>query len=48
MDAEACVQEMRSTVHNETRLTMSAGIAPNKVGLARSFPLAQELMTGRC
>ena len=31
IDAETCVQEMRVAVHNETQLTVSAGIAPNKV-----------------
>lgn len=31
MTAADCVQEMRSTVHKETGLTVSAGIAPNKV-----------------
>ena len=31
IDAEECVREMRETVHRETRLTVSAGIAPNKV-----------------
>jgi len=29
--AEECVQEMRGTVFEETKLTVSAGIAPNKV-----------------
>ena len=31
IDAETCVQEMRAAVHSETQLTVSAGIAPNKV-----------------
>ncbi|KAL4078385.1 hypothetical protein V8B97DRAFT_1937068 [Scleroderma yunnanense] len=31
MDAEACVREMRTTVYNETQLTVSAGVAPNKM-----------------
>ncbi|KAI0949222.1 hypothetical protein AcW1_008900 [Taiwanofungus camphoratus] len=31
LTAEECVQEMRETVHKETRLTVSAGIAPNKM-----------------
>ncbi|KAF8844303.1 DNA/RNA polymerase [Paxillus ammoniavirescens] len=31
MDADTCVQEMRATVHKETQLTVSAGIAPNKM-----------------
>ena len=31
IDAEACVREMRETVCRETKLTVSAGIAPNKV-----------------
>lgn len=31
IDAETCVQEMRAAVHRETQLTVSAGIAPNKV-----------------
>lgn len=31
IDAETCVQEMRTAVHSETQLTVSAGIAPNKV-----------------
>lgn len=31
MTAEECVKEMRETVFRETKLTVSAGIAPNKV-----------------
>lgn len=31
IDAETCVQDMRAVVHSETMLTVSAGIAPNKV-----------------
>ncbi|KZT66386.1 DNA/RNA polymerase [Daedalea quercina L-15889] len=31
IDAEECVREMRETVHRETKLTVSAGIAPNKM-----------------
>ncbi|KAH9839306.1 DNA/RNA polymerase [Rhodofomes roseus] len=31
LDEEECVQEMRETVHRETNLTVSAGIAPNKM-----------------
>jgi DNA polymerase kappa len=31
LTAEACVQEMRKAVHAETQLSVSAGIAPNKV-----------------
>ncbi|KAH9935682.1 uncharacterized protein B0H18DRAFT_976825 [Fomitopsis serialis] len=31
VDAEECVREMRETVHRETQLTVSAGIAPNKM-----------------
>jgi nucleotidyltransferase/DNA polymerase involved in DNA repair len=32
--AEECVKEMRETVFRETKLTVSAGIAPNKVSYA--------------
>ena len=35
LSAEDCVQEMRRVVFEETKLTVSAGIAPNKV----PFPL---------
>ncbi|KAG1731472.1 IMS-domain-containing protein [Suillus paluster] len=31
MDADTCVQEIRDTVFRETSLTVSAGIAPNKM-----------------
>ncbi|KAF9227351.1 DNA/RNA polymerase [Gyrodon lividus] len=31
IDADTCVQEMRAAVHKETQLTVSAGIAPNKM-----------------
>ncbi|KAF9241588.1 IMS-domain-containing protein [Melanogaster broomeanus] len=31
IDADTCVQEMRAAVHRETQLTVSAGIAPNKM-----------------
>lgn len=31
VDVEECVREIRETVHRETMLTVSAGIAPNKV-----------------
>ncbi|KAF8444610.1 hypothetical protein L210DRAFT_3530321 [Boletus edulis BED1] len=31
MDVETCVQEMRAAVHSETQLTVSAGIAPNRM-----------------
>ncbi|GJE97755.1 DNA polymerase IV [Phanerochaete sordida] len=31
LTADDCVQEMRETVHRETKLTVSAGIAPNKM-----------------
>ncbi|OCH87051.1 DNA/RNA polymerase [Obba rivulosa] len=31
MTAEECVQEIRAVVHRETHLTVSAGIAPNKM-----------------
>ncbi|KIK92141.1 hypothetical protein PAXRUDRAFT_830241 [Paxillus rubicundulus Ve08.2h10] len=31
IDADTCVQEMRATVHKETQLTVSAGIATNKM-----------------
>lgn len=31
ISAVDCVQEMRDTVFKETKLTVSAGIAPNKV-----------------
>ncbi|KAG8213936.1 IMS-domain-containing protein [Butyriboletus roseoflavus] len=31
IDAETCVQEMRTAVHSETKLTVSAGVAPNKM-----------------
>lgn len=31
MTADECVREMRETVHRETKLTVSAGIAPNRV-----------------
>ena len=31
MTPDACVREMREVVHQETKLTVSAGIAPNKV-----------------
>jgi nucleotidyltransferase/DNA polymerase involved in DNA repair len=37
VDADTCVQEIRDTVFRETSLTVSAGIAPNKVRLCRSF-----------
>lgn len=30
IDAESCVEEMRRIVKEETKLTASAGIAPNK------------------
>jgi DNA polymerase kappa len=33
IDADTCVQEIRDTVFKETSLTVSAGIAPNKVRL---------------
>ena len=33
MISDECVQEMRSKVFEETKLTVSAGIAPNKVCL---------------
>jgi Nucleotidyltransferase/DNA polymerase involved in DNA repair len=33
MNADDCVQEMRGRVQEETKLTVSAGIAPNKVRL---------------
>ena len=39
---EECVAEMRRVVYEESDLTVSAGIAPNKVGIAyvcASFPL---------
>lgn len=32
MTADDCVQQMRRKVFEETKLTVSAGIAPNKVG----------------
>lgn len=32
MTVEQCVSEMRQAVFDETKLTVSAGIAPNKVG----------------
>lgn len=32
ISADDCVQEMRRVVFEETKLTVSAGIAPNKVG----------------
>ncbi|KAG6375359.1 hypothetical protein JVT61DRAFT_2914 [Boletus reticuloceps] len=31
IDVETCVQEMRAAVHSETQLTVSAGIAPNRM-----------------
>jgi nucleotidyltransferase/DNA polymerase involved in DNA repair len=34
MTADACVEHMRSAVFSETKLTVSAGIAPNMVRLA--------------
>ncbi|TFY61207.1 hypothetical protein EVJ58_g4658 [Rhodofomes roseus] len=40
LDEEECVQEMRETVHRETNLTVSAGIAPNKM-LAKNKPNGQ-------
>ncbi len=33
LTAEECVSQMRKVVHEETKLTVSAGIAPNKVRL---------------
>ena len=33
INSDECVQEMRSKVFEETKLTVSAGIAPNKVCL---------------
>jgi nucleotidyltransferase/DNA polymerase involved in DNA repair len=37
IDADTCVQEIRDTVFRETSLTVSAGIAPNKVCLYLFF-----------
>jgi DNA polymerase kappa len=31
VDADTCVKEIRDTVFRETSLTVSAGIAPNKM-----------------
>jgi len=39
MTAEECVAEMRQKVSEETNLTASAGIAPNKVRSSQSFAL---------
>ena len=41
MKPEECVAEMRRIVAEETKLTASAGIAPNKVRFrpVRSYPL---------
>jgi nucleotidyltransferase/DNA polymerase involved in DNA repair len=45
IDPEECVRQMRQTVFEETQLTVSAGIAPNKVCIALlepSFTLKSE------
>lgn len=44
IDTETCVQEMRATVYSETQLTVSAGIAPNKVWSCHDTP-SQDLHT---
>ena len=55
MDAEECVREMRETVFKETKLTVSAGIAPNKVSRAAtigsegvSYPRAYQMLAKVC
>ena len=49
MTPEECVQEMRAKIHEETALTASAGIAPNKVirSLSRIFLLCLQI-SRRC
>ena len=39
LTAEECVQQMRETVFKESQLTVSAGIAPNKVRILFEKPL---------
>jgi DNA polymerase kappa len=38
VSAVDCVQDMRDIVHKETGLTISAGIAPNKVRIPGDRP----------
>lgn len=47
IDADTCVQEIRDTVFRETSLTVSAGIAPNKVRLCL-FSTKLQLTVLRC
>jgi len=50
MTAEKCVQQMRDAVFQETKLTVSAGIAPNKVSVycQRSFYIFQLTSLDAC
>ncbi|KAG1746290.1 IMS-domain-containing protein [Suillus occidentalis] len=41
IDADTCVQEIRDTVFRETSLTVSAGIAPNKICSDKNKPNGQ-------
>jgi DNA polymerase kappa len=43
VDADTCVKEIRDTVFRETSLTVSAGIAPNKVRVCFSFLRSRSL-----
>lgn len=47
VDASACVEEIRDTVFKETSLTVSAGIAPNRVRV-HIWPMKPLLMIFRC
>lgn len=47
VDANTCVQEIRDTVFRETSLTVSAGIAPNKVSV-HPCPTKPYLIIFRC
>lgn len=40
---EECVREMREVVHRETDLTVSAGIAPNKVRTPQSLCIPTQI-----
>lgn len=43
MTAEECVQDMRETVFRETKLTVSAGIAPNKASSCNEYNITNGL-----
>ena len=42
MSPDDCVRQMREKVQEETKLTVSAGIAPNKVRNEKSYYLKAE------